>query len=107
MPAYDNDLQEQANYEKNMAHNEAREIERLEKQKINRAKYREYLCSPAWQMKREAVLERDQYLCQGCRCNKATDVHHKTYSHIYDELLFQLVAVCRPCHDRLHNDETP
>ena len=25
-----------------------------------------------------------------------------TYAHVGDELLFELVAICRPCHERLH-----
>ncbi|MDQ5852285.1 MAG: hypothetical protein M3380_09490 [Chloroflexota bacterium] len=64
-------------------------------------RYNAYLDSPAWQQKRQLVLKRDAYLCQACRMNKATQVHHLTYNHLGDEPLFELVSICRPCHDRL------
>ncbi len=34
--------------------------------------------------------------------NRAEDVHHLTYARLYDEMLFDLIAVCRDCHERLH-----
>ena len=41
--------------------------------------------------------------------NKATQVHHLTYQHVFAEFAFELVAVCDECHARLHprndNDE--
>ncbi len=63
--------------------------------------YNAYLATPLWQRKRQMVLKRDAYLCQACRMNKATQVHHLNYNHLGDEPLFELVSICGPCHDRL------
>lgn len=63
------------------------------------AKYDEYLRSATWAEKRVKVLERDQYLCQACRDRRAVQVHHLTYRHVFNEPLFDLVAVCVTCHE--------
>jgi len=67
-------------------------------------RYNAYLRSDAWAHKRQQVLERDQYICQGCRRRRATQVHHLTYKNVCNEFLFELVAVCDHCHERLHQD---
>ncbi len=64
--------------------------------------YNAYLESPEWKAKRKAVLERDLMLCQGCRKNRATEAHHLTYIRQGREMLFDLVAVCKECHDAIH-----
>lgn len=68
--------------------------------------YNAYLKTPQWQYKRQQVLERAGYQCEGCRISKAVHVHHTTYENLYDELLFQLVALCVSCHNKLHPDKT-
>lgn len=65
--------------------------------------YTVYINSPKWKAIRQLVLERDNHICQGCRKNKATQVHHLTYDHFGDELLWELVSVCRRCHERCHS----
>lgn len=64
--------------------------------------YEEYLASPVWKKKREKILERAGGICEGCREKPATQVHHRSYEHVGDEFLFELVAVCDDCHDKLH-----
>lgn len=64
-----------------------------------------YLQTDAWQAKRQAVLLRAQGICEGCRQAPATIVHHLSYKHWKDELLFELAAVCSGCHDRAHSDK--
>lgn len=61
----------------------------------------EYLSSFKWKEKRKKVLYRDRYLCQACLENAATEVHHITYSHWKNEPLFDLVSVCKKCHDQI------
>lgn len=67
--------------------------------------YNQYLESPKWQAKRDLVLARDWHQCQakldGCT-NTAEHVHHLSYEHLFNEPLFELVAVCRSCHDQIH-----
>lgn len=69
--------------------------------------YHQYLQSDAWKQKRQAILIRDSYLCQGCLHRRAVDVHHTTYSHIFRELMFQLISLCRQCHDAVHDKLPP
>ena len=65
--------------------------------------YKEYLQSPQWQDKRQRVLQRDRHQCRACERSRATQVHHLTYEHVGNEPLFDLVAVCKSCHDSLTN----
>ena len=70
-----------------------------------RDEYNQYLESPEWHAKRELVLARDWHECQAKLdgCTKAAEhVHHLTYEHLFNEPLFELVAVCRSCHDQIH-----
>lgn len=65
-------------------------------------KYDAYLRSEAWAEKRLKVLNRVNSTCEGCLEAPATEVHHKTYVHVFDELLYELVALCDDCHRRAH-----
>lgn len=80
------------------AHQEAAAIEEAER----KVRYTAYLKTPAWQTRRDLVLRRANYICEGCGKNRATQVHHTTYDHICNEFLWELVAVCRSCHMRFH-----
>ena len=94
--------------------------------------YREYLRSPEWQSKRQAVLNRaiqsfirkpliirqmrDRYgrkpICERGEClNVAKDVHHYNYDRVGKEQIGMepepseendLIALCRECHADLH-----
>ena len=65
-------------------------------------RYSAYLKTKQWEEKRKLVLERDKYVCQGCRRNKAHQVHHLTYDNVFNELLFVLISVCIACHRLIH-----
>lgn len=69
-----------------------------------RAVYAEYLNSAEWRRRRQQVLERENHRCQGCRATRATQVHHLTYAHVRDELLYELVALCDDCHAKAHGE---
>lgn len=56
-----------------------------------------------WQIKRAEVLKRDGMLCV-CG-DRATEIHHKTYENLGQELLFDLVALCRYCYRGIHSGE--
>ena len=68
-----------------------------------RQQYEEHLQSEYWHRIRKKVLLRDDFLCQGCLENQATQVHHTTYSHLGNELAFQLISLCASCHSKVHN----
>jgi 5-methylcytosine-specific restriction endonuclease McrA len=64
-------------------------------------KHGAYLRSPQWKAKAGMVMRRDGFVCQACLQNPATQVHHLTYDRWGHEPLFDLVAVCKPCHDTI------
>lgn len=68
-------------------------------------RYTAYLRTPAWQSRRAAVMARARGYCEGCGKAQATQVHHLTYAHVTEEFLWELVAVCEPCHDKVHGIE--
>lgn len=66
--------------------------------------YNEYLKSDAWRAKACLVHKRAKGTCEGCLSRPSTQVHHLSYEHAGDELLWELVAVCDECHERAHED---
>lgn len=67
------------------------------------AEYNQYLQSDEWATRREKVMKRAGGVCEGCRENRATQVHHLTYDNVGRELLFELVAICDDCHEIAHS----
>lgn len=65
------------------------------------SEYQAYLKSDKWLNKRTKVLVRDDYQCRACLSAPASQVHHKTYKHVFNEPLFDLESVCKACHDRI------
>lgn len=78
----------------------ARAADRM--QPDRRADYAKYLNSAEWREKRDAVIDRCGGVCEGCRKQSASDVHHLSYRNIHREFLFELVGLCRDCHERWH-----
>lgn len=73
--------------------------------------YDEFYHSAEWQEVRQAVLERDHYLCQVCKqrgiVKQATTVHHLIplrvdYSKRLD--VENLETICQSCHNKEHNE---
>jgi RNase P subunit RPR2 len=64
--------------------------------------YSVYLESKLWKEKRELKLDRVNFICEGCGIEAATEVHHRSYEHVPFEMLFDLLALCRFCHNMLH-----
>lgn len=69
------------------------------------AKYDAYLQTPVWRRRRELVLKRCDHVCEGCGEAEATEVHHMTYEHVFEEFLFELKGLCHACHERWHEGE--
>ena len=82
-----------------------REQEQARKQREWWDSYNTYLQTPQWKARRAQVLKRANGLCEGCRESRAVQVHHLTYEHVGNEFLFELVALCLECHDRIHQSE--
>ena len=70
-----------------------------------RDRYDKHLASKEWQDLRKRIFFRCQGICEGCRKNPAVHVHHLTYKRMGHEMLFDLVGVCRDCHQGIHPDK--
>lgn len=101
-PPWDEELYQRRLREGAAAYGQCRKAAIARRKAEWRAVYRRYLASADWQSVRERVFRRAFVTCEGCWEARATEVHHLTYAHVGDELLFELVAICRPCHERLH-----
>lgn len=65
--------------------------------------YNAYLRTSVWQLKRTLVLERAGGICEACGQRNAEQVHHLSYPHTFGlEPLWDLRAVCLPCHKIIH-----
>jgi hypothetical protein len=84
------------------------EAERLHEAAEDRARkrvaYAAYLQSDVWRAKHLKVLRRDE-MCRACGEAPSAQAHHLTYDRIFREPLFDLVGVCRPCHEELHRHD--
>lgn len=69
-----------------------------------RESYRVYLGSSEWKRRRDLVMKRCNAVCEGCGSAPAVEVHHLTYEHVQNEFLWELVGLCKACHDRVHED---
>jgi len=60
--------------------------------------YIRYLQSEQWKSLRLLVLDRDGWICQYCKKERATEVHHLTYRNLGKENLNDLISYCTACH---------
>ena len=68
--------------------------------------YDEYLKTQDWAEKRKKVFRRADNICEGCGIEVADSVHHLTYDRVGgDEMLFDLVAICSGCHEKVHGSD--
>lgn len=72
--------------------------------KKNRRKnlYYVYLNSKEWEEKRVSVLERENNKCQKCNTSDNLQIHHWTYTRLFNEELSDLYCLCKDCHTLLH-----
>lgn len=63
--------------------------------------YQEYLNSPEWKKKADDYKERFP-LCEYCRKKSPVNVHHRNYQNVGYEKYWDLLAVCKDCHDKAH-----
>ena len=61
--------------------------------------YKKYIVSPQWKKKRKQVLERATYKCEKCNATEGLEVHHLTYDRLGQEELYDLLVVCKKCHE--------
>ena len=79
-----------------------------EAREAQRADYSEWLNSSLeWKKLRKRVLLRARNLCEACLEAQASEVHHLTYDLGLLPPAFYLVAICRPCHERMKKPGDP
>lgn len=66
----------------------------------------------SWQMLRESILRRDDYLCRQCKRTgkrtEATEVHHIYSVEARPDLMYNpdnLISLCMTCHNLMHDRE--
>ena len=67
--------------------------------------YDEYINSVEWEEKRQLRLRMDGFRCHKCGSAINLQVHHITYERLGNELMGDLITLCRNCHKRLHDPE--
>jgi hypothetical protein len=55
-----------------------------------------------WKNMRNRVMYRAGEVCEACLVNTATQVHHTNYDSLFDEICWDLRAVCSGCHRKIH-----
>jgi len=103
LPTWDDEIAKRFSKDRETYQQQMNEAERVRCVREWRRHYDVYLETPEWKRKRDLVMARAQEICEGCREAKAVDVHHLTYDDAGEEFLFQLVALCRKCHERWHS----
>jgi hypothetical protein len=103
-PAYDHTIAPIYWEARSEASRERTRLAREEEEAKRQAEYQRYITSDAWRQRSTARLDLDGRRCQaqlhGCE-GRATQVHHWTYRHFGNEPLFELVSVCKTCHEQI------
>ncbi len=79
-----------------------RQVTKHQKEK-RKARYKQYMRSDGWELKRKERLKIDKYTCQHCKAkNTELHVHHLTYKRFTNEEMSDLITLCKKCHDAVH-----
>jgi hypothetical protein len=86
--------------------------ERLHALGLTIDEYDKYLETPHWKAFQKRAFEEQRqrlghYRCEHCppdapRSKEPLHVHHRTYERLGDELLEDVVIICRDCHIKIH-----
>jgi len=81
--------------------------ERLSRQarkaQLRRMPHAEYVKTPEWLARRNRALIQAGNRCQVCgKANLQLEVHHNSYERYGEDLLEDLVVLCRGCHQHYH-----
>lgn len=80
-------------------------VEKDRQREADRRERAPYYMTPQWRALRAKVFLRSARKCEGCAENPATEVHHLTYDNFGGEFLWELVAICHECHERVHAEQ--
>ena len=66
--------------------------------------YKDYLKSDHWKNTRDRVAEYWGHRCAVCNSPDNVQVHHRTYEHIGQERMQDLILLCDDCHRKFHGE---
>jgi 5-methylcytosine-specific restriction endonuclease McrA len=95
---FDDSIRQQWNKSREEEWRQTRETER----RAWWERYDAHLRSPRWRELAAKVRSRARGVCEGCAERPGDHVHHLTYDRLGAEMLFDLVLVCRRCHEAIH-----
>jgi 5-methylcytosine-specific restriction endonuclease McrA len=72
----------------------------VEKKKYD--KYKRYIKSKWWALKKEQALDYYEHRCGNCGSRYSLQVHHKNYKTLYKEQMCDLMLLCETCHLEHH-----
>jgi len=64
-------------------------------------RYRLYLSSPLWRIRRRIWIIRAGGRCRRCGSRRQLTVHHRTYVRLGHERYVDITVLCWPCHQRV------
>lgn len=68
---------------------------------MTRQDYKEYINSPHW-IALKQQFEALKTSCAACGVTMDLDIHHRSYSRLWQEQIEDLIRMCRPCHYSTH-----
>jgi 5-methylcytosine-specific restriction endonuclease McrA len=71
-------------------------------QRVVVARYEQYLSSPRWARRKAAYFKTRAPKCKACKSWEQVDLHHLTYANLGHERDGDLMALCRTCHEAVH-----
>jgi hypothetical protein len=71
-------------------------------ERMNKARYAEYLHSSHWRQTRQRKLDEVGRRCQLCGATHGIEIHHNNYDHLGAERMSDLIALCSGCHRHFH-----
>lgn len=76
----------------------------LKTKKVKKLDYNEYIKSGKWRRFKKNIIEQRGASCELCK-NKANrlDLHHKTYDRLFNEGPEDVMLLCHPCHEKVHD----
>ncbi len=66
-----------------------------------------YYYSPVWKYLRGLKLLWSGYKCENCGSKEKLQVHHKHYKSFGDEMPWDLMVLCKACHEDIHYVNKP
>jgi hypothetical protein len=63
-------------------------------------RYRLYLSSPLWRIRRRIWIIRAAGRCRQCGSRRRLTIHHRTYARLGHERYADISVLCWPCHQR-------